>query len=296
MGHLTSNITGPLFVGAQQLGHPPNVPLLLASQISQFSASITTTTPVQQGESRGGTPISRIDSHNTLCWESPALPPTLPQGIPTTILSSSQNVTTSNTQSTITSPALYGNGILLAFNSFISDPHPSLVSIGQSLPLILCELIQQIRMGKFVDFSDFLPAKCRQLAPTSYSSQLLLVQLQDVHGEQQRRLIPDFPTWSQCFAIYTAVLGADQPHCLPELMAYQIEIAKCAKKYKWPSWIIYDLNFRQEAASNPRLSWATVEPSIYTQCFTGMAKDPSDLWCKSCQSLDHTTAFCPLTP
>ena len=210
-------------------------------------------------------------------------------GIPLT-----QTGTTDSMRPLITLPTLGGGFPPLSTTMSTSEFQPSLVSIGQSLPLLPRKLIQQIKAGEYVDFSELPPAKGRQLAPPNYMSQLVLVQLHEV--ERQRKLIPDFLTWSQCFAIYTAVLGRDQPHRIPELMAYQLEIAKCAKKYKWPSWVIYDLNFRQEAASKPGMSWATVEPSIYTQCFNSMVKDPSDVWCRTCQALDHATAFCPLMP
>ena len=70
--------------------------------------------------------------------------------------------------------------------------------------------------------------------PTNHNSQVLFVHLQDMG--QQHKLIPDYLTWSQCFAIFTAVLGMDQPNIIQELMAYQLEIAKYVKKYKWPSW------------------------------------------------------------
>ena len=80
-------------------------------------------------------------------------------------------------------------------------------------------------------------------------------------------------------------------------MSYQYEIAKCARKFKWPSWVIYNINFRQEAASYPTLSWAEAaghwEPKIYQQCFNGMEKDPMEGWCRSCLSLDHTTSLYP---
>ena len=78
-------------------------------------------------------------------------------------------------------------------------------------------------------------------------------------------------------------------------MAYQLEIVKCVKKYKWPSWVIYNTNFRQ-AANTPGLSWASIEPGIYSQCFTNMLKDPSDVRCKTCHSLNHAMAQCPTMP
>ena len=75
-------------------------------------------------------------------------------------------------------------------------------------------------------------------------------------------------------------------------MAYQTMIARASQKYHWPSWVVYDQNFRQEAAGNPTQSWAKVDLSIYTQCFTGQAVS-SENWCARCQCLDHTSTNCP---
>ena len=145
-------------------------------------------------------------------------------------------------QTCIMSPSLYTGGTPLVTNFPMSEHSSQLVAIGQSLPLLPQRLVQQIQAGEFVDFGELPPAKRKHLGPpTTYASQIVLVQLQEV--SRHRRLIPDYNTWSQCFAIYTAVITAHQPHRIPELIAYQMEIAKCAKKYKWPSWVIYDINF-----------------------------------------------------
>ena len=79
-------------------------------------------------------------------------------------------------------------------------------------------------------------------------------------------------------------------------MAYQLEIVKCTKKYKWPSWVIYDANFRQQSTNTPSLLWASIEPGIYSQCFMNMPNNSSDVRYKKCHSLDHTTAHCPTMP
>ena len=64
----------------------------------------------------------------------------------------------------------------------------------------------------------------------------------------------------------------------------------------WPSWVIYDTNFRQYLANTPGISWASIEPGIYTQCITNTPKDPNNIWCKHCQSLDHAMSLCPTMP
>ena len=104
---------------------------------------------------------------------------------------------------------------------------------------------------------------------------------------QSRRLIPDLATWTQCFGIYTAAVARKQPGRVPDLMAYLATISKTSQKYRWPSWVIYDQNFRIEVAGNPTLSWAKVDPSLYAQCFTGQARSTEN-WCSHCQALDHS--------
>ena len=111
---------------------------------------------------------------------------------------------------------------------------------------------------------------------------------------QSRRMIPDYPTWAQCFALYVAVVTSQDKGRIADMMAYQATVAKCALKYKWPLWLVYDANFRQEAAGKD-IPWARVDPSIYAQCFTGQAIT-NENWCGRCQSLDHGSSSCPLAP
>ena len=73
--------------------------------------------------------------------------------------------------------------------------------------------------------------------PHAAEGQIVVVQADLTQG---RKVVPDLATWLQCFALYVAVVAADQLNRLPELMAYQTTIAKASMKYKWPAWVIYD--------------------------------------------------------
>ena len=92
-----------------------------------------------------------------------------------------------------------------------------------------------------------------------------------VTRNQQATKTQDFLTRSQCFAVYTAMLATDQPQWLPELIGYQYEMARYVRKYKWPSWVIFDMNFWQEAVCRPILSWADAaghrELKLNPHCF-----------------------------
>ena len=144
-----------------------------------------------------------------------------------------------------------------------------------------------------VDFTEFPPAKGRVRTPL-YNGQLLLVQMEDVASS--KNLIPDFPTWAQCFAFFTAVLGAHNPTLLPDLMTYLTDTATHAKRFRWPSWVIYDQNFRLDLARKPGLCWARVDATIYAQCFMNMSTNPSEAWCRYCFAFDHVSQACPIAP
>ena len=123
--------------------------------------------------------------------------------------------------------------------------------------------------------------------------QVVLLQAADL--VQAKRLVPDLATWVQCYAINTAVLLTKYPERAQSLLMYSAVIARLSKKFKWPSWIIYDHNFRQEAADIGKKDWAKIDGGIYAQCFTGMALSTEGL-CTICNSMDHLKVSCPCRP
>lgn len=89
-----------------------------------------------------------------------------------------------------------------------------------------------------------------------------------------------------------AITTKHQPDRSSELLAYMNLIMRASTKYKWPSWVIYDQNFRLEAAMGEQVDWAKSDPSLFAQCFTGQALSVES-WCKICHSLYHGTIQCP---
>ena len=173
-------------------------------------------------------------------------------------------------------------------------PPPSLVPTGQGLAAVSKKLVNKIIANEYIDFNELPPAKGKgRSISQAFEGQLVVVQAADLM--QARKTIPDLATWVQCFGLVTAVVARQTPERVPELMAYLAIITKASQKYKWPSWVIYDQNFRMDAAGNPAQVWSKVDPSIYAQCFTGQALSTEN-WCSRCQSLDHSTLRCPLRP
>ena len=124
-----------------------------------------------------------------------------------------------------------------------------LVTPGAGLLALPKKLVEKITANEYIDFGELPPTKGKvQALPTGLEGQVVLVQAADL--VQPKKLIPDLATWVQCFALYVAVLAPHQPSRVPDLMAYMSCIAKASLKYVWPSWLVYDQNFRQEAASS----------------------------------------------
>ena len=183
-------------------------------------------------------------------------------------------------------PAVAGGSSLMS---------PTMVTPAPSLPPIPKKLADSMIAGNFVDFAELPPAKGRSKMRPTVEGQVVLVQAAELF--QARRLIADFTTWSQCFAIFAAVITMEFPDRTPSLMAYMASIAKASARYRWPSWVIYDLNFRQHAAGTGMVDWSKVDPGLYSECFNGMAKSEEG-WCVHCYSTDHASEHCmhrPLT-
>ena len=171
---------------------------------------------------------------------------------------------------------------------------PTMIATGEGLPSLSKKFVEKILAGEFIDFADLPPAKGKDKSiPTAGEGQIVVVQAADLM--ESRKLIPDLATWVQCFGIYAAIITSKEPDRMKNLLAYMCQIAKCSLKYKWPSWAVYDLNFRQDAADSGLKDWSKVDPSTYTQCFTG-ASISQDSWCKFCHSIDHVSDTCPIKP
>ena len=129
-------------------------------------------------------------------------------------------------------PGKDGRGAMPQGTDSATTPGTSqqLVSTGAGLPSLPKKMVDRICSNDYIDFAELPPArgKSRQL-PQVLDGQVIVVQAADLL--QARRVIPDLATWSQCYAIYVAVLAAHQPERLPELMAYQSLIAKASAKF-----------------------------------------------------------------
>ncbi len=238
-------------------------------------------------------------------------PPSLPQGGPSV---TSQRPTSTSLSSLLTGvlqPVTSLAGVLQPVTSVAGatgglQPVPSLASsskamdtmvVAPGVPALKRSLVDLILAGKYTDLGELPPAKGFGKAPAALSSDVegKFVLLQAADYVHSKKHIPDLATWVQCFAIYSSVLLTKYPERAQSLLMYSATIARLSKKFRWPSWIIYDQYFRQEAADTGKTDWAKIDSSIHTQCFTGMSLS-AEGWCSICTSMDHTKQTCPYRP
>ena len=188
-----------------------------------------------------------------------------------------------------TSPTFL-NPITSAVESSSSKP----IVVAQGLPAVKKGLVDCILAGQYIDFTELPPAKGRTKTLSNVlDGQIVLLQASDYL--QAKRLITDLGIWIQCFSLYAAIILTKQPERATSLLLYQASIAKLSQKFKWPSWIIYDNSFRQEAADCAKQDWSKIDPSLHAQCFTGMSIS-AEGWCSLCHSVEHLKHNCPLNP
>ena len=168
------------------------------------------------------------------------------------------------------------------------------IVVAPGVPALKRSLVELITERKFVDLGELPPAKGFGKTPSTLTSDMegKIVLMQAAEYVQSKKHIPDLATWMQCFAIYSAVLLTKHPDRAQSLLMYSAIIACLSKKFRWPSWIIYDQYFRQEAADTGKTDWSKIDSSIHAQCFTGMSLC-AEGWCSICTSMDHIKATCP---
>ena len=134
-----------------------------------------------------------------------------------------------------------------------SGPAPSTsqqITLGYGIPPIPSKTRDKILAGEYIEFSELPPAKGKSLSPSAALSALegniLLVNPADLH--QQKKVIPDLGIWVQCFSIYMGVICSMHPERLPDLIGYMCHICRASERYRWPSWVVFDQNFRQTRA------------------------------------------------
>ena len=83
----------------------------------------------------------------------------------------------------------------------------------------------------------------------------------------KKKSVEDVWTWTMCFTIYTAEVGAKHPGMMPEMLAYMLHILRSHREYEEPAWREYDVRFQQMAAVTGNKAWSQLDPQLFNKCF-----------------------------
>ena len=90
--------------------------------------------------------------------------------------------------------------------------------LGAGLPPIPAKLVSRIEAGEFLEMAELLPER---LDPTRT---LFTDEPELLKTQKCRKLVTNILEWTQCFAMYTAILCKKYPDKLPDMLSYLILI------------------------------------------------------------------------
>ena len=110
-----------------------------------------------------------------------------------------------------------------------------------------------------------------------------------------RREVPDFDAWLQCFSMYAAVICSKYPGKAKDLWAYQAFMVTEYRKCGGRGWLIYDSLFRQQLPSIEAAEFGRINQSLYSTTFLAH-RGRTGQFCYRCSSSDHSQEECALHP
>ncbi len=130
------------------------------------------------------------------------------------------------------------------------------VAVGYGLPAIPKRVHDKMLNWEYVDLAELPPARAMPKVPTLASSgNVWLVHSAEL-AKSRKYLIPDVSTWVQCFAIYASVVATKFPERIPAMMGYMVDVIRASRQFKWPSWVLYDVSYRRQAAASKQADWS----------------------------------------
>ena len=67
------------------------------------------------------------------------------------------------------------------------------------------------------------------------------------------------------------VMVGSSSEAVPELMAYMLQLVRTSQDLGGLAWVNYNMAFLQQATATGNKSWSTINPSLYSICFSGAA-------------------------
>lgn len=142
------------------------------------------------------------------------------------------------------------------------------VAVGPVSPPIPYKLAEKIWQGEYIDLQELLPSRLGAPSTTVLDA---LLKSEKVVAKKNIASIED---WVVCFNTYTSVVALKKPERVRDLLAYCSTIVKASGDFIGSPWLDYDIQFRQQAATQPDAEWAKIDASIWTVQFSRATPEP----------------------
>ena len=156
-------------------------------------------------------------------------------------------------------------------------------------------LVHKIRSGNFVEMKELLA-----------DNLALISQLESVPGTHPMHLlgatrprlreVTTLASWCYCFLGYMAVRTTDSG--TRDQLAYARLLIKEAQRHGGQGCLDYDRAFRQQAATDPTISWNTLNAGLQASTILGAPPtvhgQGQGMFCTLCRGVDHTRSQCAL--
>ena len=154
--------------------------------------------------------------------------------------------------------------------------------LNSVLPVVPARLVKRITKGDFVDMAELLRDN---LEAERRRAQSQLDTGRGVAPAGNRREVPDFTSWVQCFALYASVVQSKFPEKGKDLWAYLGIIASEYRRVGGSGWRLYDAVFRQQFASMESADFGTVDTTLFATTFLTYRRSVQG--CSSCLASNH---------
>ena len=130
-----------------------------------------------------------------------------------------------------------------------------------------------------IEMGDFIPT-CLGLGDTAHL--------------KLRCSVTNIGKWLQAFAVYMSVIVKKQPHCVPDLIGYQILILKASIEYHNDCWLGYNRCFWQQATSQSNCKWSDMDSTLWNMTFTGQTRTGDVVTASVCFVLPNIVSLPPI--
>ena len=155
-------------------------------------------------------------------------------------------------------------------------------TLSDTIPLVPAKLVAKIRKGEYVDMAkllrDNIEAERRQTSDQPSTS--------TGGNHSNRREVPDFLSWLQCFGVYASIVATHKPDKIRQLLAYQTLMIREARRSGGGGWQGYDSMFRHLAATMPSTDWGQLNSALYAVTFMAQQNGRGKT-CQYCLETDH---------